>query len=86
MADVAMWQDKAARAAFEAKARERLESLQAELTGKSGIVAVDPESGNYYLGATLGQANAAAFAEHPDQWLYFVRLEDPEAAIALPTW
>jgi hypothetical protein len=49
MADVAMWTDKKAKAAFEAKAKARLE-------------------------------------EHPDVWVYFVRLDDQEAAIALPTW
>ena len=86
MADVAMWQDKNVRAAFETKARARLEELQAELAGRTGIVAVEPESGEFFVGATLGKANAAAFTRHPDQWLYFARLDSLEAAIALPTW
>lgn len=86
MADVAMWQDAGLRAAFEARARARLEELQAELEGKTGVVAVEPESGDCFVGASLGRANAAAFKRHPDRWLYFVRLDNPKAAIALPTW
>lgn len=86
MADVTMWTDKEAKATFEAKARERLEALQAELEGKTGVVAIEPESGAYFFGATLGKADEAAYAQHPDTWVYFVRLDDQEAAIALPTW
>jgi hypothetical protein len=86
MADVAMWQDKKVKAAFEARGRARLEDLQPELANRAGVVAIEPESGDYYLGATLGKANAAAFKEHPDKWLYFARLDSLEAAIALPTW
>jgi hypothetical protein len=86
MADVAMWEDKAVKAAFEAKARARLEELQAGLEGQTGVVAIEPESGEYFVGATLGKADAAAFAKFPDKWVYFARLDDPEAAIALPTW
>ena len=86
MADVAMWQDKKVRAAFEAKARARLEELQGALENQTGVVAIEPESGDYFVGATLGKADAAAFARYPDQWLYFVRLDNPEAAVSLPSW
>ncbi len=86
MADVRMWQDKMVRAAFEVKARARLDDLQSEIEGQEGIVAVEPESGEFFVGETLGQANAAAFARYPDKWLYFARLDNVEAAIALPTW
>lgn len=86
MADVAMWTDKNVKAAFEAKARARLEELTAELGGQEGVIAIEPESGEYFIGATLGKADAAAFSRYPDRWVYFVRLDDPEAAIALPTW
>jgi hypothetical protein len=86
MADVALWQDKQARAEFEAKARARLEELAPDLEGKSGVVAIEPESGEFFLGETLGKADAAAYAKHPDVWVYFARLDDPQAAIALPTW
>jgi hypothetical protein len=86
MADVAMWTDKQVRAEFEAKAKARLEELQGELAGKTGVVAIEPESGEYFIEATLGKANDAAFAVHPDEWFYFARLDNPQAAIALSTW
>lgn len=86
MADVAIWQDKVARAAFEAKSKTRLAELEAQLQGRAGVAAIEPESGDYFVGATLGKANAAAFAKYPDKWVYFVRLDDPKAAVALPTW
>jgi hypothetical protein len=86
MADVSMWQDKAKRAAFEARGREYLEQIRGELAGHSGVVAIEPESGDYFVGATLGKANTAAFQRYPDKWLYFVRLDNPDAAIPLPTW
>jgi hypothetical protein len=86
MADVAMWQDKEVRLVFEASARARLDELQPDLEGREGIVAIEPESGEFFVGFTLGKANAAAFEKHPDAWVYFVRLDDQTAAIALPTW
>jgi len=86
MADVTIWQDKKVRAAFEAKARARLDELVPELQGQAGVVAIEPESGDFFVGATLGKADAEAFAQYPDQWVYFVRLDNPAAAIALPTW
>ncbi len=86
MADVTMWTDKNAKAEFEARARARLEELKVELKGQTGVVAIEPESGEYFVGATLGKADAAAYAKYPDIWVYFVRLDDPQAAIALPTW
>ncbi len=86
MADVAMWTDKSVKAEFEAKARARLEELLPGLAAKTGIVAIEPESGEYFVGATLGQADAAAYAKYPDVWVYFARLDDLDAAIALPTW
>jgi len=86
MADVTLWQDNKARAAFEAKAKTLLKGLLPKLEGQTGIVAIEPESGDYFVGATLGRADAAAYAKYPDQWVYFVRLDNPEAAIALATW
>jgi hypothetical protein len=56
------------------------------LEGKTGVVAIEPESGDYFLAPTLGKANDAAFAQYPDRWVYFARLDDHAAAIALPTW
>ena len=50
------------------------------------VVAAEPGSGDYLVGATLGRADALAFARYPDQWVYFVRLDNHEAAIPMPTW
>ncbi len=86
MADVAMWQEKEVREAFTARAQARLEELQPEVAGREGVLAIEPVSGDYFVGTTLGKANAAAFQDHPDAWVYFVRLDDPGAAIPLPTW
>ena len=86
MADVAMWQDKQVQADFRNRAQARFQEIQAELEGQAGVVAIEPESGDYFIGATLGKADAAAYEQYPDVWVYFVRLDAPEAAIALPTW
>lgn len=86
MADVAMWQDKDVRKEFTVRAQARLEELQPELVGQKGVVAIEPESGEHFVGPTLGKANAVAFVKYPDAWVYFVRLDDPASAIALPTW
>jgi hypothetical protein len=88
MADVSMWQDKNARAAFVAKGKETFERIKGDLEGQEGavIVAIEPESGDYFVGETLGQANRAAFEHSPDRWFYFARVDNPEAAIPLPTW
>ena len=86
MADVAMWENKEVREAFIRKGKEVLAESKDELQGASGIVAIEPESGDIFRGATLGKANEAAFKAYPDCWLYFVRLDEPEAAIPLPTW
>ncbi|MBN1660507.1 MAG: hypothetical protein JXA93_19075 [Anaerolineae bacterium] len=86
MADVTLWQDKKLRVEFEQKARARFEELQGELDGKAVVVAIEPNSGDYFPGATFGKADAAAYQKYPDGWVYFVRLDNPSAAIMLPTW
>jgi len=86
MADTAMYKDKKARQAFIAKGAEIFDGIKGELQGQDGVVAIEPESGDYFVGQTLGAANDAAFARYPDGWVYFVRLDDPEAAIMLVTW
>jgi hypothetical protein len=86
VADVAMWTEKNAKAEFEARGKVRLEELKTQLEGQKGVVAIEPDSGDYFVGATLGKANAAAFVRYPDTWVYFARLDDATAAIALPTW
>jgi hypothetical protein len=88
MADISIWQDKDARAAFVAEGKEAFARIRQELEGQEGteVVAIEPKSGDYFVGETLGQADRAAFEQYPDQWVYFVRVDDPEAAIPLPTW
>jgi hypothetical protein len=88
MADISIWQDEKAREAFISKGKEVFAKIKGELEGgeEAVIVAIEPESGDHFLGKTLGQANQAAFEKYPDQWLYFVRLDDADAAIPLPTW
>jgi hypothetical protein len=86
MADTAIYKDKNARQAFIAKGKEVFERIKDKLEGQEGVVAIEPKSGKYFVGKTLGAANEAAFAEFPDTWMYFVRLDDPEAAMPLVTW
>lgn len=88
MADISIWQDQEARGAFIAKGKEVFESIKGELEGREDavIVAIEPGSGDYFTGETLGRADRAAFAQYPDRWVYFVRVDEPEAAIPLPTW
>ena len=86
MADTALYKDKKARQAFIAKGEEVFDRSKGKLEGQEGVVAIEPESGEYFVGKTLGAANDAAFAKYPDVWVYFVRLDDPEAAIPLKTW
>lgn len=88
MADISIWQDKEARAAFVAKGKKAFEKIKGELEGREGavVVAIEPESGDYFVGETLGKADRAAFEQYPDRWMYFARLDNPEAAIPLPTW
>ncbi len=86
MTDIRMWQDKRTRAEFEARAIGLLADLLVKLEDHSGVIAIEPESGDYFIGATLGKADKAAFAKYPDRWLYFARLDDPDGAISLPTW
>ena len=86
MADTTLYKDKKARQAFIAKGEEVFDGIKSELQGQEGVVAIEPASGEYFVGKTLGAANDAAFAKYPDGWMYFVRLDDPEAAMPLATW
>jgi hypothetical protein len=86
MPDVQYWTDRSARESLMEKGRVVLSQIREKLIGQEGVVAIEPESGTFFLGATLGQANDAAYKSYPDQWLYFVRLDDPTAEVVLPTW
>jgi hypothetical protein len=83
---VTYWEDSSARDALLEKGRQILDQIRSEIGERSGVVAIDPTSGTYYVAPTLGKANDAAYDEHPDQWMYFARLDDPDADVVLPTW
>jgi hypothetical protein len=38
------------------------------------FVAIEPDSGEYFLGATLSEAGVAARKAHPGRLMYFVRV------------
>jgi hypothetical protein len=86
MPDVVLWHDLSAREAFMDRARAVYERIKGDLEIECGVVAIEPESGAYFVESTLGKANALAYERYPDQWVYFVRTDDPSAEIALPTW
>jgi hypothetical protein len=86
MPDSRYWSDEEAREALMEKGRQVLEGLKSKLAGENGVVAIEPDSGAYFVGPTLGKANEAAYQRYPDRWLYFARLDDPTVEIVLPTW
>lgn len=59
------------------------EEMESEHEGE--IVAIDPESGDYFLGKTLGEADEKAFAKYPDKLLCFVRIGS-RAVMPLKAW
>jgi len=80
--------DKAERQAFITKAKEVYERIKGDLepAHEGEIVAIHPDSGEYFLGQTLNQADAKAYERYPDGWLCFARIGSPEAALPLKTW
>jgi hypothetical protein len=80
--------DKDERAEFISRGHAAYEKLKSDLepAHEGEIVAIHPESGDHFLGKTLNEADEKAFATYPDEWLYFVRLGSPEAALPLKTW
>ena len=58
--------------------RERLQS-QLEATARGQFVAVEPDSGSYYLGRTGSQAMAAARASLPGKEFFLARVGSPAA-------
>ena len=49
--------------------------LETEHRGE--IVAIEPESGDYFLGKDVVEATAAGRAIHPDKLFYYVRIGFP---------
>jgi hypothetical protein len=80
------WHDEGARASLMVRGRERFERIRNEIEADEVVVAIEVESGEYFCATTLGKANALAYERYPDRWLYFCRVDDPSAEIALPTW
>lgn len=80
--------DKNERAEFISRGQAAYEKLKSDLepAHEGEIVAIHPESGDHFLGKTLNEADEKAYATYPDEWLYFVRLGSPEAALPLKTW
>jgi hypothetical protein len=80
--------DRDERKAFIAKGQEVYGKLKGELepVHDGEIVAIHPNSGDHFVGKTLNEADEKAFSKRPDEWLYFVRIGSPEAALPLKTW
>ena len=57
------------------------EVLRAELerTHRDSYVAIEPVSGDYYLGGTLSEAIGAARKAHPDRLTHALRVGHPSA-------
>ena len=85
---LAMYQDKKVREAFTAKAMEVYGRHKGRLEpARNGeIIAIEPETGDHVVGRTLGKADKAMFALHPDKWVLFVRVGEADRQIALKTW
>ena len=80
--------DTALREEFIAKGKAVYEKLKESLepAHEAEIVAIHPDSGDHFLGKTLNEADELAYAQYPDEWLYFVRVGSPEASLPLKTW
>jgi hypothetical protein len=50
-----------------------------ERTHLNYFVAIEPDSGDYFLGHTLSEASAAASVVHPDRRTYVLRVGHPAA-------
>ncbi len=86
MPEVRYWKDVSARQELVERGRNALERIKGQLAAEQGVVAIEPDSGDFFVGATLGKANEGARRRYPDRWLYFRRLDDPRAEMILPTW
>jgi len=71
------------RRAARARARSIYEGIRRELDARleGDIVAIEVESGEYFVGPTVGEAAAAARARHPGKPLHFFRLGFPSVYV-----
>jgi hypothetical protein len=58
-----------ANALYQERLKERLET-----TNRDDFVAIEPESGNFFLGKTLSEAIQAARAAYPDRLPFVLRV------------
>mgnify|MGYP001603750985 CR=1 FL=1 len=63
-------------AEFDRMALERIKEVEKVLLSehKGKIIVVEPESGDYFLGETLREANRKALEKHPDKVFFATRL------------
>ncbi len=64
----------AARQIYEAQLRDELEA-----THRDDFVAIEPTSGDYFLGRTLSEAIGAARSQYPDRLAHAFRVGHPAA-------
>jgi hypothetical protein len=57
---------------YEQRLRQTLEA-----THRDSFVAIEPDSGDYFLGRTLSEASAAARKAYPDRRTYVLRVGHP---------
>jgi len=81
-----MYKDKKVRGEFIEKAKAVLAAKKGQLGLETGVAGIEPESGDVFVGKLLGEVNAQAYARYPDQWIYFTRIENPDAGLPLRTW
>ena len=63
-----------AKAVYESRLREELEASHL-----NAFVAVEPDSGDYFLGETLSEAVQAARRRHPQRLSFAIRIGHPSA-------
>ena len=61
------------------KIYERQLKSDLEATNLDDFVAIEPDSGDFYLGSTLSEAIQAARAAHPDRLAFAIRVGHPTA-------
>jgi hypothetical protein len=68
---------------FTAKAKRAYERVreELELTHRGDFIVIEPDSGDYFLGKTMDEAEEKARAKYPDKLFYFARVGYPAARI-----
>jgi hypothetical protein len=68
---------------FTAKGKAVYEQIKADLEPKykGKFVAIEPESGDYFLGETMAEADEKGREKYPDKLFFFTRVGYPAACI-----